>query len=172
MSSTSNYVVECVKCDESKSSDEFAEVREFAFSHQKHTAHSVAWTRTNIDAELSRTLDLEYHISCSECEENWQFEDEDEAQTFQSEHRNFTDHEPEEIEYVEQGIEVDDPDSLITLINRLNNRTPGNHGAPREVVVTAARHRKGNKKKVENWLDRLLQAGELYEPIAGHYRVV
>lgn len=172
MESSANYGVSCTKCSKSKSSNSFETVRDFAFKHQKHTGHPVDWTDTNIDSELSKKLDLEYQIVCNECEDDWTFEELDEAKTFYDEHDNVTDHTPGDIRHLECGIEIDRPEDLVKLIDRLNTRTDGADGAPRQIIIKAARHRGGDFSRTEKWLDKLSQQGALYEPTQNYYRTV
>jgi hypothetical protein len=172
MTSSENYAVACTKCSESKSSNDFEAVRDFAFKHQKHTGHPVDWTEANIDSQLSATLDLVYQVVCDECEEQWEFEEHEEAEEFHQEHSTVTDHTPSDIQHLQRGVKINKPDDLLKLIDRLNTRTGGENGAPYDIVLQAARHRGGNTKKVKRWVERLCQEGELYEPTPGYYRHV
>jgi hypothetical protein len=139
---------------------------------QRHTTHPVQWTRISETDSVTRKLDLKYVVTCEECEEEWTFEAESEAETFHEEHTAVTDHEPDGIEYVERPISPDRPADLLKLIERLDRRTGGDFGVPGELVIRAAVHRGGDHQQVRNWLDRLSRSGQVVTPVDGQYRTV
>lgn len=164
MTDSGYYSVECVKCDESRSGDQFESIREFAVKHREHTGHGVRWVTTNIDPELSKKLDLEHRVKCSECQDRWNFEHESDAEDFFEDHAEVTDHSADEVEHIQEQIEIDRPEDLVHLIERVNRRTDGGPGVPRKIVITAAKHRGGTRSQVKRWIEGLKQEGELYEP--------
>lgn len=153
-------------------SDMFGRTSEFAVKHEEHTGHEVQWIRADFEYVEMIT---EWRVLCMECNEAWWFESEDDAQEFQAEHSEYTDH---EITTPIKKIEKESPEvadtvdtrSVMHLVRELEDQF--DQAVPEQVIFAYFSGDLTAIEEVQHELNRLKRQGDLYEPTSGHLRTI
>ncbi|WP_049972702.1 hypothetical protein [Haladaptatus cibarius] len=88
-----SVAVECQECTLGEDADDYNEMLTFAEKHQEHTGHSVRWTTNTSPPDVGIEEGTNVELECRTCDETWSFDSFEAAETFRSEHAEYTDHE-------------------------------------------------------------------------------
>lgn len=87
------YSVECTECEMSEDTDDYSSLHDFAQKHVDHTGHDIRWTQGSAVPDVSVSESTDYHLRCKTCDDSWSFDSRSDAEAYQAEHAEYTDHE-------------------------------------------------------------------------------
>jgi hypothetical protein len=89
--------VVCTDCELSETADETTELVNFKQKHTEHTGHRTRWAVMPEDEKTPTTItqNSTYSLACETCDEEWEFNTQDDAVDYETEHATYTDHEPD-----------------------------------------------------------------------------
>ncbi|WP_231189872.1 hypothetical protein [Haladaptatus sp. DYF46] len=88
-----SFSVECTECDMDEDADDYSSLEKFSRKHVEHTGHDIRWVQGSAVPEVSVSESTDYRLRCETCNESWSFDSQYEAEEFQSDHAEYTDHE-------------------------------------------------------------------------------
>jgi hypothetical protein len=164
------FKVSCPECGVEHKSEHYDMASRFLDKHAEHTGHQMEWVRGDFEVDVEPFL--VWGVQCETCADSWEFFDEDEAQEFQEEHAEYTDHEIDG-EPVSTEFEVDADASddrrmsqrIRVVTEKLEDKF--DYGVPLEAVLMAFVDKR-DRMQARHEIDQLKQKGEIYEPKTGH----
>jgi len=162
------FRISCTKgeCEESFSTDSLEDAFEFIHTHRGHASHTPQWgsERYQIpDVHIGR-----YEIQCEECTDK-QFGSSTEAEEYYQRHRQHTDHEVQQPEFVEEDLSTVPIDRIA---KELTQREGFQDGVPAVVLLALAQ---GEHRSAQQAYFRFIEAvegGDIYEAAENRYRPV
>ncbi|HZD43435.1 MAG TPA: hypothetical protein VE134_05185, partial [Methanomicrobiales archaeon] len=87
------YSVECTECDLYEDADDYLSLERFARKHVEHTGHDIRWTQGSTVPDVSVSESTDYSLRCETCGDSWSFDSRSDAEAYQADHAEYTDHE-------------------------------------------------------------------------------
>jgi len=152
------FEVVCPECSDSYRTDSFSDAQEYVDKHAGHTGHDMEWDSIEID--LVDESDQTWIVDCGACDQSFAFPTESEAERFQADHTNFTDHDTDGPRQV-SGRPIDPTDvsqnAIYRLVWHLEDRF--DDGVPEGIVYT---YFDVKKRDIHGPLHRLISREDLY----------